>query len=330
MRIGLIRPDRIGDCVLASCAIRDVRDARPDAEIFWIVREAVAPLFAGRDFPATRLAFRDDEPAEKLAEKLVVLRLDAVAHLNPHPPAQRAAALAGIQVRAGIGRDDDSSLTRAINLDKDAGRIHEVDAGRLILATIPGFRLPENAPRLPVVSPADDALAELDAHGVPTDCAAFHPAAHGGKTRPPHRIFIEAAAHLRRFRPGLPITLIGERPAPGDLPAGFAPGVLDLRGKLSLAASAHLLRRAALVLSRDSGPAHLAAALGAPTVCVFLENIPAMSPTRWEPCGPRVAVVTTPVTPRPYERLHYAAYRRRAAEAVSPQTVNAAISGLLA
>jgi heptosyltransferase I len=48
-----------------------------------------------------------------------------------------------------------------------------------------------------------------------------------------------------------------------------APGVADLCGRTSLSELAALVRRAALVVANDSGPMHLAVALGRPTVSVF-------------------------------------------------------------
>ena len=57
---------------------------------------------------------------------------------------------------------------------------------------------------------------------------------------------------------------------------------LDLRGRLSLSGLAGLLSRCALVVSNDSGPLHLAAAVGAPTVGIFWgpNFITAAPPTR--------------------------------------------------
>ena len=57
MKIALIRPDRIGDCVIGSVAINDLRAALPDAEIFWVVRKPMAALFAGRDFPVKLVVY---------------------------------------------------------------------------------------------------------------------------------------------------------------------------------------------------------------------------------------------------------------------------------
>jgi len=60
-------------------------------------------------------------------------------------------------------------------------------------------------------------------------------------------------------------------------------------GKTDLMALAALLGRAALIVALDSGPMHIAAAVGAPTVGIFA--LQTDLPDRWAPLGPRVAVV---------------------------------------
>jgi len=52
-----------------------------------------------------------------------------------------------------------------------------------------------------------------------------------------------------------------------------------------------LLGNAAAVVCNDSGPAHVSAALGVPTVAIFG---PASNAEQWSPTGPAVSVVTTP------------------------------------
>jgi ADP-heptose:LPS heptosyltransferase len=51
--------------------------------------------------------------------------------------------------------------------------------------------------------------------------------------------------------------------------AALPPDTLDLTGKLSLGGSAALYERANVVIANDSGPLHVAAAVGAPTVGLF-------------------------------------------------------------
>lgn len=77
-------------------------------------------------------------------------------------------------------------------------------------------------------------------------------------------------------------------PGPGEasIIANQYPGVMPLDG-VDLGTYGAVLRRAALMVSNDTGPAHLGAAVGAPVLAV-------LGPTRaeqWAPWGPRVEVV---------------------------------------
>ncbi|MGZ8378255.1 MAG: glycosyltransferase family 9 protein [Gemmatirosa sp.] len=88
------------------------------------------------------------------------------------------------------------------------------------------------------------------------------------------------------FYPALAASLAGELPivvvgGAGDrelaaaivaaCPAGRA---LDVTGRLSLLASTELLRRAALLVTNDSAPQHLASAVGTPTLTIFGPTVP--------------------------------------------------------
>jgi ADP-heptose:LPS heptosyltransferase len=66
-------------------------------------------------------------------------------------------------------------------------------------------------------------------------------------------------------------------------------GGVSLAGKVSLRAFAAVAQRARCVVAMDSGPMHVAAAVGAPTVGIFAMQCD--EPDRWAPLGPRVAVV---------------------------------------
>jgi ADP-heptose:LPS heptosyltransferase len=66
--------------------------------------------------------------------------------------------------------------------------------------------------------------------------------------------------------------------------AGAAPGatVVDLAGRLSLAELAAVIDRARVAVVANTGPAHLAAAVGTPVVSLFAPVVPAL---RWAPYG---------------------------------------------
>lgn len=62
-----------------------------------------------------------------------------------------------------------------------------------------------------------------------------------------------------------------------------------IAGRTSVRGLAALYKRAAVVVALDSGPMHIAAAVGAPTVGIFA--LRSDMPQRWGPLGPRVAIV---------------------------------------
>jgi heptosyltransferase-2 len=67
------------------------------------------------------------------------------------------------------------------------------------------------------------------------------------------------------------------------------PGVVALEG-VKLGAYGAVLRRAALLVSNDTGPGHLAAAIGAPVISVLGPT----KPEQWAPWGPSVHIVQSP------------------------------------
>jgi lipopolysaccharide heptosyltransferase II len=64
--------------------------------------------------------------------------------------------------------------------------------------------------------------------------------------------------------------------------------VLNLVGRLSLPKLAAVLRRADLFIGADSGPAHVAAAVGTRVLALFSGT---NDPPQWMPCGPRITAV---------------------------------------
>ena len=101
----------------------------------------------------------------------------------------------------------------------------------------------------------------------------------------PAAAFAEAATALARRHDAV-IVLTGgdaDRPVVSDIAAGLAPDVarLDLAGQLDLVQLAALIERLDLVVSVDTGPMHLAAAVGTPVVGIFGPS----DPRRWGPSG---------------------------------------------
>mgnify|MGYP001575776411 FL=1 len=62
---------------------------------------------------------------------------------------------------------------------------------------------------------------------------------------------------------------------------------VNFAGQLSLGELAALFTRCRVLISNDSGPVHIAAAVGSPVVAIFGRNQQGLSPQRWGPLGDR-------------------------------------------
>jgi len=104
------------------------------------------------------------------------------------------------------------------------------------------------------------------------------------------------------MRYGIPILMSG---APADAPIleplAAATGARALAGALAIGGFAALAQRAEFLVVMHSGPMHVAAAVGTPTVGIF--PLQADFPDRWAPLGPRVATVRASYACRPGERM---------------------------
>lgn len=134
---------------------------------------------------------------------------------------------------------------------------------------------------------ADQAAADalLVQHGVQPGFIVICPFAGGlfekqDKTWPAFAEFTRALLTIGRDVVACP------GPGEDDIITSQHPGVKRLAG-VRLGVYGALLRRAALVVSNDTGPAHLAAAVGAPVLSVLGPT----KPEQWAPWGPTVQVV---------------------------------------
>lgn len=119
---------------------------------------------------------------------------------------------------------------------------------------------------------ADHAAADtwLAAHGVSSRFVALAPGSIWGTKRWPY--FAELAAALDR-----PCVLVGgaeDQTLAGAIVAAAPQRVVSAAGALSLRASAALIQRAAVLVTNDSAPLHLATAVGTPIVALFGPTVP--------------------------------------------------------
>ncbi len=162
---------------------------------------------------------------------------------------------------------------------------HEVE--RLLSLAGPEPESAAPAPPVHVALTADDRAAAdawLRGRGVGDGFVALAPGSIWGTKRWPG--YAELAAALE-----VPVVVVGGREdaALAETVAAAAPGrVHNAAGALGLRGSAALLARAAVLVTNDSAPLHLATAVGTPVVAVFGPTVPAFG---FGPRGARDVVV---------------------------------------
>ena len=98
----------------------------------------------------------------------------------------------------------------------------------------------------------------------------LHPSAGDPRRRWPPEKFAAVGDAPARAGAQVVVTAAGlERPVVDQVIARMAEPVTDACGSLTLGGLVGLLSRSAVVVSNDSGPLHVAAAVGAPTVGIF-------------------------------------------------------------
>lgn len=165
----------------------------------------------------------------------------------------------------------------------EARHIAEREAEQLALAGVP-------APDLPDLSFLD---ADMTRFGLPGRMALLVPggAAHRPDKRWPRERFAALAGRL--VEAGLTPVLLGaaaEAEALGAI-AAACPAARNLCGRTSLADLAALARRAELAVGNDTGPMHVIAAAGCPSLVLYSRH---SEPAKVAPRGPSVAVLQRP------------------------------------
>lgn len=289
-RIAVLRANGIGDFVVALPALAALRAAYPEAEITYLGVDWHPALLGSRPGPWDRVlvvppcpGVREGEPAppqvvgaflaDRRAERYdLALQLHGGgAHSNPF-----VAAL-GARVTVGSADRGAAPLDRTTTY---AYYQHEVLRFLEVVALV-GAPPVELEPRLAVTAAdlaaadtelADTELADTADSGVRSGpWVALHPGASDARRRWPAASFAVVADRLAAA--GARVVVIGSgaddaRAAAAIRAAADQPPV-DLVGRLSLPGTVGLLRRCRLVVANDSGPRHLAAAVGTATVGIY-------------------------------------------------------------
>jgi ADP-heptose:LPS heptosyltransferase len=280
-----VRLDSLGDVLVTGPAIRALRATCDRLTLLCGPRgEAAARLLPGVDeVICWRAPWIDPQPDPVDAAHLALLH-DLVAateadeaviftsfHQSPLPTALVLRS-AGVRWVGAVSHDYPGSL---LDLRLSPPDPMPEPLAQLRLALACGGRLP----------PGDDgrlAVTGPRRGRAPSPYVVLHPGTSVPARAWPVGRYAELAAELEERRVRVVVTgAPAERPLTAAV-AAAAPGAVDLGGRTDLKRLGEVLRDAAVVVAGNTGPAHLAAAVGTPVVSLFAPTVPALS---WAPYG---------------------------------------------
>lgn len=302
--VAVLRPNAVGDFVFALPALHALKDAYPDARIIYIGRQWHAEFLRERPGPVDEVAVippcpgvgaPPDQPCDERAIEAFLAPLRAAGidlalqvygggrYSNPF------IKRLGARLTIGLKAPDAEPLDRWIAHAPLQNRRLQL----LEVAALAGARRLRLERELQVTA-RDRQEAEQVLPAASAPLVLIQPGSSDARRRWPARNFARVADILAAA--GASIAVHGTAQEAGivrEVIGQMRQPAADLSGKLSLSGLCGLLERSALLVSNDTGPLHLALAIGTPAVGIYwLTNLYESGPLRQDRHRAALAVRT--------------------------------------
>lgn len=298
LKILISRLDRMGDVVLSLPAVAAVRKRFPNATISLVVRPSVAPLIEGHPDIDEVIPYHYEKGGRhsglsggrRFLQEVVARHFDVALILHPSTRAMLVPFLAGIPYRIGFDAGPSFLLTRRTPDRRHEGLKHESEYA---LDVVRAFDVEPRERVLPSLPVHADETADIEelllAEGISDreKLIAVHPGASCPSKRWSAERFAELATRITGAT-GYRIVVIGgrgEKELGRKVAALTGSSAMDLTDRLDLRHLAAFLKRCEALVSNDSGPVHVAAAVGTRVLTIFGRSQPGLGIRRWKPLG---------------------------------------------
>jgi len=337
LRILILKPSSLGDVVQALPVLRLLKRQFPVASVYWWVSTDLLPLLEGDPdlaglFPFDRRGWgslRVWRQTFASVRQMRRLEFDWIIDLQGLARSGIVAWLAKGQLT--IGLDDAREGAPGfydVAVPRPTPTTHAVDWYLQVL-TVLGVPIDKPFDWLPPKSTVADRVSR-QWPDLGSQWVALHPGARWPTKRWPVTAYAELVGRLAAQHPHRRFVLLG---GAADVPLGAAitaqnPGCcLNLIGQTSLPEMVEWIRRSAVMVTNDTGPMHVAAALGGPVVALFGPT----DPNRTGPYGQIDQVIRQPPPCAPCLRaVCYWPQPMECLTRITPETVAAIIEQRLA
>lgn len=293
-------PNWIGDAVMALPALEGLKEAYPEAEITVMAKPWVAEVFKESEFVSDIFIYDAKERHRglfgffTLIDDLKEKKFDLAFLLTNSLSSAMIAFLANIPLRVGYVRDMRGFLlTNGLPFDRvQAALTHEAMYFQEVLTLVGGESDPKRNPQINITKEEEAKGKKIikDKGFFDKPLIGVFPGASFGPSKKwyPER-YKETLNELCTKYDAYPVIFggAGDVEAAREIKKDLKLRFLDLSGKVSLREFMAIVKNVKVFISNDSGPMHIAAALGTPTVGIFGST----EPQRTAPLGEKVTVV---------------------------------------
>lgn len=301
MKILILKPSSLGDVVQALPVLRLLKLRFPQAEIYWWLEGGLTSLLEGDPDLAGIIRFerarwkspRHWGEAFASLRELRAHRFDWIIDLQSLLRSGAAAWLANGGFTVGL--DDAREGARGfydLIVPRASYATHAVD---WYLAVLRALEVPVHG-NFQWLPRRDSIAAVVEEKWQPeaTRWIALQPGARWDNKRWPAESFAEFVRRCTRAFPDVRFAIIGgaaDRELGHEIAQAAPERCLDLTGRTSLAEMVEWLRRCEVLVTNDTGPMHVAAALGRPVVALLGPT----DPRRTGPYGQLQNVIQLPL-----------------------------------
>jgi heptosyltransferase I len=284
-RILLVKPSALGDVVHTLPVVATLHARYPQVALDWLVEEEAAPLIAGHPAVSELIvsgrrrwlrALRHPAAAPGalwamagFARRLHCRRYDAVLDLQGLLKSALYVAAAGAPIRVGLAdAREGARLAYTHRVPVPPQPVHAVERYLALAAAVGADRAVREF-TIPLAA-EEKAAAALRVREMPRPLAVLHPAGRWPTKLWPVERWRALATALAGEGWGVLVTgSAGDAAVTAAITDGVGPACRSLAGLLSLKQLAAVLGSADVMVSVDSGPMHIAAAMGTPIVALF-------------------------------------------------------------
>jgi ADP-heptose:LPS heptosyltransferase len=291
-KLAVFRGLYLGDLVAATGALRALRRGYPETEITlvslpWATALAPHLPYVDRLLPypgAPALdGGGDEEDLEEFLARMRAERFDLAVNMHGRGPTSTELTVRfGARMTAGFTGTGITAPPLDVEVPWEAEE-HE-SRKLLLLAEKIGGASTGPEPELRVLEEDHRRARTLLPPGLRKPLALVHPGASVPEKRWPEEAFGSVAKGLIRHGYAVAVTGSSAEKKLTSQVADLAPGALDLGGQTDLSTLVALVAQANVLVSNDTGPAHLAYALKTPSVTTFG---PSTDVRRWGPLSRR-------------------------------------------